>query len=280
MKIGNYTIQTIISSHFRLDGGAMFGVVPKVLWDRTNPADDKNRIQMVTRNLLITGEDKVILIDSGNGEKWDDKSKNIYAMTTENRLLNGLNERGYQGEDVTHVINTHLHFDHAGGNTYLENGEIKATFPNARYIVHARHLDWAEHPTPRDQASFMPENWDILKKNGQILAIKKAVEILPGIFLHIVNGHTPYQILPRISDGKETLLFCGDLIPLASQTKIPWVMGYDLFPLKTVEEKQELLHVITEYKWWLAYEHDADTAFSKVAKTDKGFMAVEKMDAT
>ncbi len=277
MKIGNYRIETIISSRFRLDGGAMFGVVPKVLWEKQNPSDESNRIEMLTRNLLIIGEGKVILIDTGNGEKWDERGKKIYAMAETDGLKKGLAQYGIKPEDVTHVINTHLHFDHCGGNTYHEDGQLKIRFPNARHIVHSRHLEWARNPSPRDRASFFPENWEPLIQQGQIQTIDDDREILPGIFLHIVSGHTPYQILPRISDGETTLLFCGDLIPLASQTRIPWVMGYDLNPITTVQEKQNLLQTIADEKWWLSYEHDPEIAFSQVAKTEKGYLAVEKI---
>ncbi|HDR04846.1 MAG TPA: MBL fold metallo-hydrolase [Candidatus Marinimicrobia bacterium] len=142
--------------------------------------------------------------------------------------------------------------------------------------MHQRHLEWAQNPTPRDKASFFPENWEPLIQNGQLRAVEAEVEILPGIFLHIVNGHTPYQILPRVSDGEKNLLFCGDLIPLAAQTRIPWIMGYDLSPLQTVREKQSMLEIISAEKWWLSYEHDPKIDFSQVARTEKGFLAVEK----
>jgi glyoxylase-like metal-dependent hydrolase (beta-lactamase superfamily II) len=276
MQIGNYKIESIVSSRFRLDGGAMFGVVPKPLWEKENPSDERNRIAMVTRNLLIAGEGKVILIDTGNGGKWDEKGKKIYAMEELDGLQQGLKNLGYGPEDVTHVINTHLHFDHCGGNTYRDGHELKISFPNAQYIVHQRHLEWANNPTPRDKASFFPENWEPLIQSGQLHTVDREGEILPGIFLHLVNGHTPYQILPRISDGETTLLFCGDLIPLAAQTRIPWVMGYDLSPLQTVQEKQSLLEIMSAEKWWLSYEHDPKIAFSQVEKTEKGFVAVEK----
>jgi glyoxylase-like metal-dependent hydrolase (beta-lactamase superfamily II) len=245
--------------------------VPKVLWSKTHPADEANRVDMVSRSLLLVGVGRVILVNSGIGTTWGDKERSIYALDPTVRLASSLQALGVPPERVTHVILTHLHFDHAGGNTTPEG--IPA-FPNAIYLVQRGHLEWARRPSVRDAASFAPRVWEILEQSGQLEPVEGGRELFPGIWLEVVHGHTPHQQLPRITDGGETLLFCSDLVPFASQVRVPWVMGYDLRPVDTVREKQALLSRAAREGWRLFLEHDPIYETCRVDVTDKGPTAV------
>ena len=282
MEIGKYKIYSFLTSHFSLDGGAMFGVIPKIMWEKYHPADELNRIEMVTRTLLIINKEdnQIILIDTGNGDKWEDRILKRFAMRNIN-IETALEEQfNIKAEDITHVILTHFHFDHIGGNTKFKYGnsgdEIVPTFPNAKYICHKKHYEWALNPDDRDKASFMKENWEAIVENNlmEFVEYEDEGEYLPNLFLHSVSGHTPYQLLVRITDESETktLLHGADLIPLASQLQIPWVMGYDLYPMKTVAEKKKMLSRAVDNEWFIFYEHDLDIEMSQVVRTERGFI--------
>lgn len=277
MKIGNYYLYSVPAGRFKLDGGAMFGVVPKVLWSRAHPADGLNRIEMVSRCLLILGEGKVILVNSGIGNHWGEKERSIYGISDAVDLSRSLGELGYEPQDVTHVIQTHLHFDHIGGGTEIREQVRLPSFPNALYYTQEKHYQWACNPSERDRASFIAEHWECIVGSGRMRWVQGETEILPGIFLHLVHGHTPYQQLPRITDGSSTLLFCSDLIPLASQVKIPWTMGYDLRPVDTVREKKEVLAKAAADDWLLFLEHDPQYELCKVAFKEDGFAISEPL---
>ena len=278
VKIGSYTLHSLPAGSFRLDGGAMFGVVPKVLWREAHPADRLNRIEMISRCLLIVGEGKLILVNSGIGQNWAHKERLKYRISCSDDLARSLGRLGYKPEDVTHVIQTHLHFDHVGGSTEVHEQVRVPSFPNALYYTQKEHYRWACSPTERDRASFVADRWECIVRNGRMRWVEGEKEILPGIFLHVVHGHTPYQQLPRISDGNCTLLFCSDLIPLASQVRIPWVMGYDLRPLDTVGEKRELLSQAAEQNWFLFLEHDPQYEMCQVARNkEEEFTASEPL---
>lgn len=269
MQIGPWHCSAVLSKEFKLDGGAMFGVVPKTLWKRVYPADEQNRISMVTRLLLLQGPQMNILVDSGTGERWDDKQRSIYAISEEDRLDKTLADKGLVVEDIDLVIHSHLHFDHCGGSVIEnEDGQLIPRFPNAEYMVHKKHFEWALSPSPRDRASFRSEDFLCLQKAGQLVLLEKDPE-LDHISLLFAHGHTPYQLLPLISDKDRQMLYGGDLFPLAAQVRIPWVMAYDLNPLQTVKEKQEILGQLLKMDSYILFEHDKDVEAARIRQGDK-----------
>lgn len=272
MKIGPYEIFTVQTGYVSLDGGAMFGVVPKILWNKTNPADELNRIQLALRTLVINGNDRLILIDAGVGSKMNEKLQKIYKVDhQEHELEQGLAEKGITFDQVTDVIITHLHFDHVGGATIEENGVLKPTFPNAKYYVQGEQWYWANHPSEKDRASYMPENFKPIEEAGQLVELDGPKELFPGIEVLVMYGHTHGMQLPKISDGKSTLLYCADLIPTASHIPLPWIMAYDNNPLITLEEKKRLLPKAAEENWILVFEHDPFRPAGTVVQTEKGY---------
>lgn len=278
MTIGSYTLTPLETGRFALDGGAMFGVVPKNLWNRTNPADDQNRIDMALRALLIQGNGMNILVDTGMGDKYDEKTRSIYKLDHSKwTLIASLTEHGLAPNDITHIIQTHLHFDHCGGLvTKSDIGELVPTFPNAKVFVQKENLKWAEHPTEKDRASYLKQDWDVIVGNGMLEQLDGPGEIFPGIDLKIFNGHTRAQQLPLISDGAGNhLFFSADLFPTKAHINLPWIMGYDNFPLTTLEEKRAIVPQAFEEQWTLFLEHDPTSPFVKLENTGKGFRAVE-----
>lgn len=275
MQLGKFSVSTLETCRFGLDGGAMFGVVPKNLWAKAyNPGDEQNRIPMAARVLLIEWEGNKVLVDTGNGHKMNEKLKAIYAVDNSMYSLErGLQERGVSPNDITGVILTHLHFDHAGGATNKVNGEIVPAFPNARYYVQKEHLEWARNPTEKDKASFFPENWEPLIANGMLTEIDGEGEVFDGIGVHPVYGHTSAMQMVTVRGGNTTLLFPADLMPTSAHVPVPYVMGYDNFPLSTIEEKRKWLPKIAEERWIVCFEHDAFTEAATIERTDKGFKA-------
>jgi glyoxylase-like metal-dependent hydrolase (beta-lactamase superfamily II) len=278
MQIGKYKLHAIQTGLIRLDGGAMFGVVPKPLWSKTNPADERNRIDMCMRALLLVSDEKKILIDNGAGNEMGDKLNDIYGIDyTKYSLDKSLNKAGLKTADITDVILTHLHFDHCGGSTYYDdNKELKLTFPNATYHLQKKHWDWANNPTERDKASFFKDDFIPIQKAGQLNIIDSEILFDEQIKLHIINGHTISQQMVSISDGTKTLLYPADLLPLTTHVNIPYIMGYDLFPLTTLEEKKKYLPKIAEEKWYVFFEHDPFTEISKIHWNQKRFEIVDK----
>jgi glyoxylase-like metal-dependent hydrolase (beta-lactamase superfamily II) len=272
MKIGNYQLYSIETGRFSLDGGAMFGIIPKPLWAKTNPPDERNRIELAARALLIVGNGRTILVDNGNGSKFTDKQIDIYRLdTSKHDLRRSLQRQGLTAGDITDVLLTHLHFDHAGGSTYREEGKLKLTFPNAKHYVQKAHWQQAMNPTEKDRGSFMPDDFMPLEEHGVLEFVDGEEEIFPGISVLVMNGHTAAQQLPKVSDGTTTLLFCCDLFPTTAHVPLPYIMAYDLRPLTTLDEKKRVLHHATEEDWTLFFEHDPTTAAGKVKRTDKGF---------
>ncbi|MCF7805944.1 MAG: MBL fold metallo-hydrolase [Candidatus Marinimicrobia bacterium] len=269
MEIGSYTITPIVADTFGLDGGAMFGIIPKPLWEKQCSADDRNRVNLATRVLLIEGKNRKILIDTGNGNKWDDKYREIYKIDPGERTLGeSLASRDIRPDDITDVILTHLHFDHAGGATTLDNGEPVPTFPNATYYVQESNWKWANDPTEKDTGSYRKENFIPLREHGVLELVRDEVEIFPGINLVVCDGHTKGRQLPLIADENQSLFYCGDLVPTTAHLSIPWVMGYDNFPLTTIEEKKEYLARAVEENWTLLLEHDPNTVAITVRRED------------
>lgn len=255
-KIGPYSLELLETGEFALDGGAMFGVVPKNIWQKTNPADEQNRITMALRVLLIRSKGRHILIDAGIGTKWDEKYQKIYRIHLDQHTLEkSLASVGVKPADITDVIITHLHFDHVGGCTYKEGGKLKPTFPNATHYIQKGQWDWAFHPTEKDRASFLKENFEPLM-SVKLVLLSGEVELYPGISILLSHGHTPSQQLVKISDGKETLLYCADLIPTSAHIPIPYLMSYDNMPLVLMDEKRQILDQAARENWILCFEHD------------------------
>ncbi len=274
MKIGKYEVQAIDTGTFALDGGAMFGVVPWVFWSKTNPPDERNRVKMSTRCLLIRGNGRTILVDDGNGNKWTTKLRDIYKLdTSEHDLHSSLKKAGVTVNDVTDVILSHLHFDHAGGSTSLVDGHPEPTFPNATYYVQKKQWEHAQSPTERDRASYMPEDYLPLMEGKVLKLLDGECELFPGIEILVTNGHTAAQQHPKISDGTTTLFYCADLIPFISQVPYPYILGYDVRPLETLAEKKRIFPRAFKERWILFLEHDPDTQAITLKQTEKGFTA-------
>lgn len=280
MQIGPYRLSSIETGAFALDGGAMFGVVPKALWERKIPADDRNRIGLAVRALLIEEihGNRKILVDTGLGQKWGEKLAQIYAVDhSKLRLETSLEARGLSTASITDVLLTHLHFDHAGGATKRVGKQIVPTFENARYYVQERNLAWAHEPTEKDRASYQPEDFAALEREGVLETIDGGGEWLPGIELIISDGHTTAMQLPRVHGPEGNLIYCADMIPTAAHVPVPWVMAYDNQPLVTMEEKRELLNRASEEGWILFFEHDPDGPAARVVQSPKGFHAGERV---
>jgi len=253
MKLGDFEIFVLSDGFFRLDGGAMFGVVPRVLWEVTDPPDTKNRILMGLNCLLIKTSKENILVDTGIGDKFSPKYLDIYQVDRSQTLLDNLRRYGFDYKDINKVVLTHLHFDHAGGNTLIdEKGHLKATFPRAKYILQKEELEAAENPDPRSKASYLPENWEPIR---ELELISGDEEICPGVELLLTGGHTRGHQIVKITSRGETACFLGDLIPTTSHLKVPYVMSYDLYPLDTMKFKEKVLNQALEENWLLIFEH-------------------------
>jgi len=259
MDIGKFELKAVETTIFGFDGGAMFGVVPKAIWSRSyNIGDEQNRIPLAARPLLVSFDNKKVLIDTGNGDKFDDKLSSIYSLNRQqSNIVNALEKLSIRADDITDVILTHLHFDHSGGATSIVNGEIVPTFPNAKYYVQKKQLDWAESPTEKDRASFMSENWECLLSNSMLQLIEGDGELFPGIDIIISNGHTKNMSLVKISDNGQSLVYCADLCPTSAHVGIPFSMGYDNFPVTVMAEKKKMFPKFYEKGTLLFFEHDA-----------------------
>jgi glyoxylase-like metal-dependent hydrolase (beta-lactamase superfamily II) len=269
------TLYTIETGNFKLDGGAMFGVVPKVLWEKTNPADAQNRISLAARSLLIQTEKRLILIDTGMGNKQDEKFFSHFALWGNHSLTASLAQKGFHADDITDVFLTHLHFDHCGGAVERSaSGTLVPAFKNARYWSHKNHWEWATNPNARERASFLVENIQPLSESGQLQLLEGDGPILKntplGFDVLLVNGHTEKQMLPLISYKGSTLLFAADLIPTVGHLPIPYVMGYDTRPLLTLEEKERILSLALKNDWRLFLEHDPEHELIGLTNTPKG----------
>ncbi len=271
MKIGKYELLTVQSGFIGLDGGAMFGIIPKPLWEKTNPADKVNRVTLATRNLLLISDSKRILIDTGMGDKWDDKSRNIFRIDENLSLEKALFQKGYSFDDITDVILTHLHFDHTGGSAKLVDGKIVPSFPNAIYHVQKQNFDWALNPSDRDRGSYLKENFEPLAKEG-VLNLLTTTQFDDQISFEIINGHTFGQQMIKISDGSNTVLYCADLLPFVSHIRLPYIMAYDLQPLVTLAEKKKYLKQALDENWILYFGHDPEYAAVTLKHSEKGIV--------
>lgn len=273
MRIGQYDVYLLDTGRYRLDGGAMFGVVPRVLWEKENPPDEKNRITMALNVLLIIGNGRIILIDTGIGEKADEKFSRIYAIDhSRHSLLKALAEHNVQPEDVTDVILTHLHFDHAGGATYYDSdGNLRLRFPNAIHYIQKKQLEWAQKRFEKDRASYLTENIEPLIKSKNLKLLKGATTLFEGVEILTSDGHTIAQQLVLISGEEGKLLYAADLIPTSAHVPVPWVMAYDLYPVTTIEEKKMLLRQAAEEGWMVFFEHDPRLPCATIEHSERGY---------
>ncbi len=262
----------INTGNLKLDGGAMFGVVPKVIWSKLYPADENNLCNWSMRCLLVDTGDKKVLIDTGMGNKQSEKFFSNYYLNGDDDLLTSLKISGYDATDITDVILTHLHFDHAGGavSWNKEKSGYQTTFPNATYHVSKSHWEWANNPNGREKASFFKENFIPVQENKQLNLIEEDQEIVPGIFLKSFNGHTDGQLIPHIKYGNKTIVYMADLLPSAAHIPLPFVMSYDTRPLITMEEKAIFLKEAAQNNYFLFFEHDIYKEGCTVTETEKG----------
>lgn len=272
--IENREIVLLKESNFALDGGAMFGIIPRPLWERTNPPDERNRISMAARCVLIRDKERLILIDVGMGTTWSEKEREIYRVEAQDPgLIRSLKAQGVAPEEITDVILTHLHFDHAGGLARKdESGRGQANFPNARHWVQRRNWSWANSPSARDAGSYRKEDFDLFEgaQAPPLELVDGVDEILPGIEVFPVHGHTMGMQTVKITCPDATYFFMADLIPTSSHLRDPYVMGYDLQPLLTVDEKRELLYHTRREGWILLFSHDPQTPAGRVELDRRG----------
>jgi len=283
-RIGNLDVHAIQAGGQRLDGGAMFGVVPKPLWERRIPADERNRIQLGMRCLLIEHPSGLILIDSGAGNKENAKFHDIYGVENagangRTALEDGLAQVGVSPERISFLISTHLHFDHAGGNTFVdEAGAVRPTFPRARYFVQRGEYEFATHPNERTAASYFDRNYVPTLESGQLELLEGESEIVDGIGVILTPGHTPYHQSIVIRSAGETAIFLGDVVPTHAHLPLPWIMGYDVEPLVTLESKRGLLKRVEQEDWTVIFEHDAVVPWGRVQFDGKAYSLRQDAD--
>lgn len=265
MKLGTFEINVLHDGYFRLDGGAMFGVVPKTIWDRLEPADDQNRILLASNPTLVRTGEHTVLIDTGVGDKYDPKGLEHYEIELPRGLMAEFMRLEVDPESVDYVINTHLHFDHVGGNTYRDpEGIIKPAFPNARYVVQKTEYEDAMSTGPRTKASYNPDDIVPLQESGQINLIDGDAEIVHGIKVRMTGGHTRSHSIVEIESEGQKAIFLADLIPTSSHIKVPYVMGYDLYPADTADYKEKLLMEAAEGNYLLIFEHSPRSKVGRV----------------
>jgi glyoxylase-like metal-dependent hydrolase (beta-lactamase superfamily II) len=277
--VGSLRIHALQAGLQRLDGGAMFGVVPKSLWDRKIPADERNRIPLGMRCLLIEHPDALVLVDTGVGDKENEKFGAIYGVenapvgtTGPTQLESALGEAGFSAADVGLVINTHLHFDHAGGNTRRgDDGSPVLSFPNASYVARRGEWDWAHHTNERTAASYFGHNYDPVQSAGRLELVDHEREVLPGISLRRTPGHTPHHQGILVESAGERLFYLADLAPTTAHVPLPWIMGYDVEPLVTLETKRRVWAEAAAEGWTVMFEHDATHAFGRIVADGRGY---------
>lgn len=264
-------LHIINTGFFKLDGGAMFGVVPKSIWQKTNPADENNLCTWAMRCLLIEDDKRLILIDNGIGNKQDEKFLRHYHLHGDDSLTKSLNDNGFSCDDITDMFLTHLHFDHCGGGLYNKNGHPKLTFKNATYWSNADHWTWATQPNAREKASFLRENIQPMKDSGQLqFADHSSPSPFPQFDIYYASGHTDKMMIPMIKYNGNVICFVADLIPSIGHIPLPYVMGYDTRPLLTLEEKEVFLNEAADKNYILFFEHDPVHECCTVKQTERG----------
>jgi glyoxylase-like metal-dependent hydrolase (beta-lactamase superfamily II) len=266
-------------SNFKVDGGAMFGVVPKALWSRFYSSDENNLINLSLRSLVVETEGHIVLVDAGWGEKQDEKFFRHVNLNGGEGLINGLRQRGYRPEDITDVLLTHLHADHCGGGVKKnDDGNYGLTFPNATYHVSQAQWEWALKSNLREADAYLDENFLPIRDSGHLNLVREEMELIPGITVMICYGHTPGLMIPLIHTGGKTLVYTGDLIPTAAHIPLIWNMSYDIESLKTIEEKRRILNEGLSNNYILVFQHDENFECCNLAMTPKGIRARDKFD--
>jgi len=284
LRFGDFTIHALEAGLQRLDGGAMFGVVPRPLWERRIPPDERNRIPLALRCLLVETKDELVLIETGLGNKEPEKFMQVYGVETAppdgrpgaDRLQAAIVDLGFSLDDIDRVIDTHLHFDHAGGNTYRdEGGEIRISFPRARYHVQRGEWEYAHALNERTRASYLSHNFDPVFEAGRFDLLEGRVEVVPGISVLPTAGHTPFHQSVLVRSAGDTACFLADLVPTMAHLSLPWIMGYDVEPLVTLESKRSLLRVAAEERWLLVSTHDPRIPWGR-AITEGKYVGLEE----
>ena len=279
-------LYTIDTGYFKLDGGAMFGVVPKSIWSKINPSDENNLCNWAMRSLLIEDGNRLILIDNGIGDKQDAKFFSYYYLHGDDTLDRSLAKHGFNRNDITDVILTHLHFDHCGGSIMREGDKLVPAFKNAVYWSNAKHWDWAVHPNDREKASFLKENILPIQESGQLQFIEtplqqdstqlRSTSFTENISMRFVDGHTEAMMLPQIQYKNKTIVYMADLLPSAGHIPIPYVMAYDMFPLTTLHEKKSFLTEAVQNDYILFFEHDPQIECCLLQQTERSIRVGEK----
>lgn len=280
--LGSLRCHALEVGTIRLDGGTMFGVVPKPVWSRRIAPDEQNRIRLGMRCLLVEHPDGLVLIDTGLGNKEDRRFLELYGVDNagaagRTRLEDALAATGHTPADVRWVINTHLHFDHAGGNTWEERdaagvavGGAQLTFPQATYVVQRDELEFARHTNERTRGAYLPANFEPVAEAGRWRLLRGEVDVLPGISVRLTPGHVPHHQSVLVRSGDEGLLFLADVMPTSHHFGLAWITGYDLEPLRTLESKRRLLKMAADEGWWLFFQHDAEVIMGRVGEGDRG----------
>lgn len=267
MKLGHIEFHVISAGRLQLDGGAMFGVIPRPIWEKKMPPDARNRITLAMNCLVIRANGKRIIVETGAGDKLSPKLRDIYGLDG-HFLVDGLRFLDLRPEDIDVVVNTHLHFDHCGGNTHVEQDQVVPTFPNARYIVQEGELDHAMRPSERDKASYFQENFAPIGANGMLSIIEGEHVITPGVELIRVPGHTAHMQCVKLTGGGKTAFFFADLVPTTAHLPLPWIMGYDLFPMTTLENKKRWIPEAIREGWIALFAHDAQVPAAYLRNRD------------
>jgi glyoxylase-like metal-dependent hydrolase (beta-lactamase superfamily II) len=281
MNFGDYRVEIVPDCEFRLDGGAMFGVVPRNLWSKFCPPDEQNRIRMNMNCVFIEAGKERILIETGIGDKWSEKHRAMYGIDRQRSLGESLRAiAGVGPEEITIVVNTHLHFDHAGGNTTWDStGKAVPQFPNARYFISEAEFQHAESPGERDRASYFPENWRPLKASGQLELKPASYEAVSGLTMETHAGHNRSMQCWRLARNGQTLFGFADLVPTRAHVPFAWVMGYDLYPVETVEAKKKLLPQAASEDWLCLFYHDPDEPLCRLSSAEGKFQTVPLRDS-
>ena len=269
IQLGDLTLTPLLDGYFRLDGGAMFGVVPKPLWEKRASADERNRISLASRPLLVRGT-QLMLIDAGIGNKMDARSVDIYAIDRRRNLTHELADCGLSVADVEIALASHLHFDHVGGfTTRLDSGDIVPSFPNARYVVRSDEWEDATHPHERNRASYLQDDFVPLKPAGLLDLFDGDREIMPGVRVRWTGGHARSHQVVMIESGGRTAVFTADMIPTAAHIDEPWIMGYDLYPMETLAFKRTFIRDAIEHEYLIFFEHDPAIAAGYIREKDR-----------